>query len=159
MAVVFACQPDDDFPDLENPLAIKPALLSGTWVAQKVVQYDQEALDNGFPDDVQAQDITSLFPFSQYTITFNLDEQGRPSTYSITPGTAPNFLKLNNGTWKLDDPVFATMISMTSTSDIHAASFRIKQLDDDVIKLQVLRNDAADNTLYSYYEYEFVKSN
>jgi hypothetical protein len=159
IGIILSCQPDDDFPDLENPLAIKPSLLQGTWVAEKVVQYDQEALDNGFPTEVVEQDITALFPFSQYRLTFSLDEAGRPGTYTITAGEAPNFLNLNNGDWTLDNPVFATVISMSNTSDVNAASFRIRQLDADRITLHVLRNDATDNTLYSYYEYDFVKSN
>jgi hypothetical protein len=159
LTAILSCQPDTDFPNLENPLAIKPSLLSGTWVARKVTQYDQEALDNGFPENVQKQDITSLFPFETYTITFAVDDAGRPGTYIVAQGQAPNFLKLNQGTWTVDHPIFATIIDMSNTAEVTSASFRIKQLEDNVITLQILRNDIDDNTLYSYYEYEFSKAN
>lgn len=157
LSVALSCQPDDDYPDLQDPLAVKPTLLSGTWTAERVIQYDQEALDNGFPMEVVEQDITALFPFSDYKLTFELDENGRPSEYSIDAGTAPNFLSLTSGTWTLDDPVFATVITLSNTANIHATSFRIQQLTENRIILNVLRNDANDNTLYSYYRYDFVK--
>jgi len=159
LSVALSCQPDDDYPALQDPLTVKPALLSGTWTAERVVQYDQEALDNGFPTEVVEQDITALFPFSEYKLTFELDEKGRPSEYSINAGDAPNFLSLTNGTWTLDDPVFATVITLNNTADIHATAFRIEQLNKDRITLHVMRNDANDNTLYSYYKYDFVKTN
>ena len=159
LSVALSCQPDDDFPDLDDPLAVKPTLLSGTWTAERVIQYDQEALDNGFPTEVVEQDITALFPFSDYKLTFELDEKGRPSEYSINAGDAPNFLSLTGGTWTLDDPVFATVITLSSTSNINATSFRIQHLSKDRIVLNVLRTDATDNTtVYSYYRYDFVKN-
>jgi hypothetical protein len=157
VAFVLSCQPENDFPELKNPLAIKPALLEGSWKVAKVTQYDQEALDNGYPSDVQSREITDAFPFSEYQIEFMLDESGRPANYKITPGSAPNFLKLNEGKWSVNDPVFATEIRMTSPTDPNTASFKIKKLSENVIQLQVLRKDAADGTLYSFYEYEFVK--
>jgi Domain of unknown function (DUF5004) len=155
--VLVACQPEDDFPALENPLALKTTLLNGTWTASKVRQYDKEAIDNGFPDDIQARDITALFPFTEYKITFNLDASGRPGTFVVVPGASPNFLSLNQGTWALDDYVFATRINLTNVTDVNSSTFRITVLEPAKILLQIVRNDAGDNTEYSYYEYEFVK--
>ncbi len=157
LALAVSCQPNDDFPALQNPIPLKPALLNGTWTVKSVTQFDREASDNGFPVEIQKRDITTLFPFTQYKVTFNLQADGRPGAFEVVPGTSPNFLTLNKGVWSLDDYVFATKITLTSPSDVNASSFRIKVLNSNSIKLQVVRNDAADNTEYSYYEYEFTK--
>lgn len=156
--LAFACQPDDDFPELVDPLAIKPGVLSGTWKVAKVVQYDKEALDNGFPPDVQQRDITSVFPFSEYTIKFDLDASGRPAAFTVTPGNAPNFLNLASGLWSVDDFVFTTRIMLSNPAQVGESSFRVKVLNRDQIRLQIVRNDLNDNTEYSFYEYEFVKN-
>lgn len=155
--LAMACTPNQDFPELQNPLALKPGLLNGTWSVVKVVQYDKEASDDGFPTAVQERDITLLFPFTTYKVTFNLQNDGRPGTFTVTPGTSPNFLSLNEGIWTLDDYVFATTISLTNPAEVNASAFRVKVLDKNAIRLQVVRNDALDNTEYSYYEYEFTK--
>lgn len=156
--VVFACQPDDDFPALRNPLALKPVLLNGTWTVTKVTQFDREALDNGFPDEVASREITEVLPFTEFSITFNLDTEGRPGTFSVNAGNAPNLLILESGIWSLDNNVFTTVIGLSNPAEPDAASFRVKQLEDERILLQLVRNDAVDNTEYSYYEYVFTKN-
>jgi|GEM_PF-4240859 len=157
-AVLVACQKDDNFPAIDNPIPLKPALLSGTWTTTKVVQFDKEAVDNGFPTDIQKRDITSSFPFTDYKIKFDVDASGKPTNYIVTPGNAPNFLTLNQGIWVLDDFVFATTLTLTNPADVNASAFRIKRLESNKISLQLVRNDAIDNTEYSYYEYEFTKN-
>lgn len=158
VVLAAACQKDDNFPELTNPIPLKPNLLSGTWSAIKVVQFDKEAVDNGFPTDVQKKDLTSLFPFADFKIKFDLDASGKPGAFTVTPGNAPNFLTLNSGIWALDDYVFATRISLTDPTNVNASAFRIKRLESNKISLQIVRNDFNDNTEYSYYEYEFTKN-
>jgi hypothetical protein len=157
LIAAIACQPENDFPTLENPLALKTEVLQGSWTVNKVVQYDKEAIDNGFPADVQSLEITDLFNFSEFKITFNLQESGLPGTFIVEAGSAPNFLRLTNGTWSLDDYVFATEISLNNVIDVNGAAFRVKLLKDNLIQLQIVRNDLVDDTEYSYYEYELIK--
>jgi hypothetical protein len=156
--LLISCQKDDDFPELENPIPLKPNLLNGTWTTTKVVQFDKEAIDNGFPVEIQKRDLTSLFPFSDFKIQFELDSSGKPGVFTVTTGNAPNFLTLNSGIWTLDDYVFATKISLTDPSNVNSSTFRIKRLESNKISLQVVRNDLNDNTEYSFYEYEFTKN-
>jgi hypothetical protein len=158
MVLVAACQKDDNFPELSNPIPLKPALLSGTWTTSKVVQFDKEAVDNGFPADVQKKDLTTAFPFADFKIKFDLDATGKPGVFTVTPGNAPNFLTINTGNWTLDDYVFATNISLADPGNVNASAFRIKRLESNKISLQIVRNDFTDNTEYSYYEYEFTKN-
>jgi hypothetical protein len=157
LIAVIACQPENDFPTLENPLALKTEVLEGTWIVSKVVQYDKEAIDNGFPEDVQSLDVTDLFNFNEFKLTFNLQESGLPGTFMVEEGSAPNFLGLTNGTWSLDDYVFATQIALNNIADVNASAFRVKLLKENLIQLQIVRNDLIDATEYSYYEYELIK--
>lgn len=155
-----------DYPELEETLTIKTEFLKGTWKVAKVTQYDQQAIGNAYPKEVQSMDITSLFPFSQYTITFNLDAQNKPSTYTITPGQAPNLIALTSGRWEVDNPVFATRIAMFDPNSTSSGTFVVKRINNERIILRVERRDADSNpnepdpnkkTLLVYYEYEFTR--
>jgi Domain of unknown function (DUF5004) len=158
VCLLGACQPDSDFPNLDDPLSIKTASLSGTWVVQKVTLFDQEAIDNGFPEAVQKQDITAKFPFAEFEVKFDIDNQGNPSTFTVTPGNAPNFLSLNTGQWSVDHPIFTTTIRLFDTTNPNASSFRVKQINKDLITLQFLRNaNDSGSTLYLFYEYEMKR--
>ncbi len=162
LVVGFACSPPK-YPELEGQLTIKTDFLRGTWKTTKVIQYDQEAIDNGFPKEVQSMDITSSAPFNEYTITFDLDAQGKPSTYTLTPGQSPNFLALTSGNWAIDNPVFATKLTFFSPNSTLAGKFIVKRVDSNRIILRMERRDADANkpvdekTMFLYYEYEFVK--
>lgn len=148
-----------DYPEIEEPISVKVSELNGTWRVSKVTQFDQEAIDNGFPEDVQKRDITAQFPFAEYNLAFTLDAQGRPATFLVTPGNAPNFLAINSGSWSVDHPVFTTQINLFDATNPNSAAFRVKRISSDVIALQLLRNAADDaNTLYLFYEYEFTKN-
>lgn len=159
---ISACRPN--YPELVEPLSIKTNYLKGTWKASKVTQYDQEAIDNGFPVSVQQQDITSNYPFSDYTITFNLDAQGKPSTYTLTPGTAPNYLALSSGQWSVDHPVFTTQILFSNPTSTIGGRFIVNRIDKDRITLRMERRDADGanpdpnkRTMFLFYEYEFTR--
>lgn len=159
---INSCRPN--YPELVEPLSVKTTYLKGTWKASKVTQYDQEAIDNGFPVSVQQQDITSNYPFSDYTIVFNLDAQGKPSTYTLTPGTAPNYLALTSGNWSVDHPVFATKIMFTDPNITTAGKFVVKMIDKNRLTLRMERRDAASpnpdpdkRTMFLFYEYEFTR--
>lgn len=159
---INGCRPN--YPELVEPLSVKTSYLKGTWKTIKVTQYDQEAIDNGFPMSVQQQDITSNYPFSDYTITFNLDAQGRPSTYTLTPGTAPNYLALTSGNWSVDHPVFTTKIMFTDPNVITSGKFAVKMIDKNRLTLRMERRDTAGSnpdpdkrTMFLFYEYEFTR--
>ncbi len=153
----WSCQNDDNFLEFENPIPLKTEVLRGIWKARQVVQFDKEALDNGFPEDIQYKDITALFPFDEYQIEFSLDAEGRPAAFTITPGGAPNFLNILSGIWELDDLVFTKSISLSNPIEFSASTLRVEVLAEDVIKLHIVRSDLNDNTEYSYYQYVFVK--
>ncbi len=143
--------------DTDNLLSIKTNYLKGNWVVSKVVQYDQEAIDNGFPVDVQSKDITTTYPFTDYKVTFNLDDAGKPTNYTITPGASPNYLSLNSGSWAVDNPVATTKITFFDNNITNNASFVVKTIEKDKLVLRVERRGSTDNTLFLFYEYTFVR--
>ena len=153
-----ACMPPK-YPELEKTLTLRVAELGGTWKASKVTQYDQVAIDNAYPVSVQSMDITNAYTFSQYTITFNLDAQNRPTTYSVTTGTAPNFLALTAGNWSVDHPVFATKLEFFQQNNTLSGNFVVKSINKDKIILRMQRKDADANSAPTllYYEYEFIR--
>ena len=153
-----SCSPPD-YPSLDKTIPLRIADLAGTWRASKVVQYDQQAIDNAYPVSVQSMDITNAYAFSQYTLTLNLDTQNRPTTYTVTPGTAPNFLALTEGNWSVDHPVFVTKLDFFQSNSTSSGRFVVKSIEKDKIILRMQRKDAdATNTpTLLYYEYEFTR--
>lgn len=153
-----------DYAELEETLTIKTEFLAGTWKVAKVMQYDQEAIDNGFPKEVQSLDITGTAPFGEYTLKLDVDAQGKPSTYTLTPGQAPNYLALTSGNWSVDNPVFTTVLSFFSPNSTLSGRFIVKRIDANRIILRMERRDAngtnpdlSKRTMFLYYEYEFTK--
>lgn len=145
-----------NYPEIEDPLSIKTAYLKGSWVATKIVQYDQEAIDNDFPVDVQSKELTSLYSFTDYKITFNLDDAGKPTTYQITPGNAPNYMGLSAGNWSVDNPVFTRQITCFDNNLVANASLTVKRIENNQLVLRVERRDLQNN-FFSFYEYTFAR--
>lgn len=157
LLTISSCQNEDNLLELEDPLTLKPDLLEGTWTTTKVEQFDQEAINNGFPEEVQHIDITSIFPFEEFELQFTLDEEGRPDSFVITTGNSPNLLGITSGKWVLDDYVFAREISLYNSAELSDASLRIEILEETGIILHIVRLDANDGTEYSYYQFQLQK--
>lgn len=158
LAIYFlsACQPESDFPEIEEPTSLKAEKLQGTWTLSSVIQVDQEAEDNGFPEDVQSLDITNLFDFQSITLTFNLDTEGRPSDFTVNrPETVPNFF-VESGTWSLPHPVFATEVYLTNPISTGNAILTVERITSNEFKFRVNRKDEA-GTSFIRYDYTFTK--
>lgn len=151
-----ACQPESDFPEIENPTSLKPEKLQGMWTLSSVIQTDQDAVDNNFPTEVQSMDITSLFPFTSVTLTFNLDAQGRPSDFTVNrPEEVPEFF-LDAGNWTLPHPVFASEIYLANPSQANNTILTVEKITDNELRFRVVRKDEA-GTGFLRYDYTFTK--
>lgn len=134
--------------------------LSGTWKLSKVIQTDEDAKNKGFTYDavnVQQMDITNVFPYSDYKLTFNM-EGNAPTTFTAVPGNAPKIIGLTSGKWLLDDPNYPKVISMvngTDTARITLGSYPMGQTP--VLKVRQERRDATTGKLLISYSYEFTK--
>ncbi len=82
--------------------------VSGTWVmnaTKGLLQDDEIAKANS--ESVTQMDLTDKFTFASFTITFNVDANNKPTTYSVG-GTAPQLLPAS-GYWDLDYPYPSTV--------------------------------------------------
>ena len=93
--------------------------IEGTWVATKVIQVDETAVSQG--GLYQEMDLTDLYNFTSYSITFNLDSDTLPSTFSIETGGAPSFID-TMGNWSFNDNNFPTEIHFTHSDSANFTS-------------------------------------
>ena len=151
----MACE-EDDFDDVTTePLSVNTGLLAGTWTLNTVVQVDQDAVDNGFPEAVQKQDITDLYAWSETTITFNLDAEGNPETFSVNEGSAPNYL-VTSGEWSVDHPVFTSEIELTGETEDDKSILVIEDIQETRLTARIERT-STDDIVFVRYDVVFVK--
>lgn len=166
IAVLAGCKQNTP-PDMQNPAAIKSDMIAGTWRVNQVVQYDFEArIIQNAPQSALMLDITNLFPFSGQTITFNVDNQGRPTTYTTNAGGAPVFF-LPTGNWNLEHPVFSSRINLSNTTNPRASFLAIREVKPNRLRVKFYRFNQGTNLSAAtvaiqdasnvVYEYELVR--
>lgn len=151
-ASVLACQPDE-FPN-NKPLDKVVPKLWGTWQLTSVIQQDNDAVNKGFPTFAQSQDVTNDFPFTDFQLVLNADEEGNPTTYTITLGDSPNIIGgPTNGTWTVDDVDFPSQIEF-GTAMIQLGSFA--ELDNGEMQLSLVRLQPKGDELQAVVTYQYI---
>lgn len=119
---VFIGACEEDTYEFGEPFS-KVEGINGSFVLTQVIQVDERTtnFDNTF-------EISEFFIGSEpAVISFN----GTDFTYSLTPGTAPNFLGATSGSWKFDNNEFPTRIELgTSNPVILNLSKTIRSIDN-----------------------------
>lgn len=147
----LACQPDE-FPAIGGRDKVLPKL-SGTWTLNRVIQNDNDAERKGFPMFAQTQDVTNDFPFSEFSITLNVDAAGSPTTYNIVTGNSPNIIgDVTSGNWTVDDVDFPSKILFDEVS-IELGSFA--ELNNGNMQFKLIRY--LDEQSVVTYQYIFIK--
>ncbi|MEN7549089.1 DUF5004 domain-containing protein [Rapidithrix thailandica] len=113
---VSACQPDD-FPAIGDKVN-KIEGIEGDWSVQSVKQIDEIALNDGALN--YEMDITDLFDFDDYHISFTSDDEGNPATFEVK-GKAPNYVD-TEGTWQFDNVEFPTKVMLFTDGATEATS-------------------------------------
>jgi hypothetical protein len=103
----------DEFGGVGEPFN-RATQLQGTWSISMVKQVDEIARERGYPMLVQEMDLTDLFPYQEYQISFTVDENGNPFGFSVQQGNAPSIIPFTQGTWDFDDRRFPSKILFTS---------------------------------------------
>jgi len=151
---VASCQPEEDFGDIGEPFAT-PESTIGDFQLERVVQVDNDAVNNNYPAAVQRLDLTSDYPYNQVVFSFQANGT-EPTTFAVTnPGNAPIFL--SNGTWKFDDSRGARKIIISQANGRrdtleYGKSYRPS---DNKLGLRLLRR-SGNRTLVTY-EMNFVR--
>ncbi len=145
-------------PDALKDLGMERDLLTslnGTWKLVKATQVDEDAKVKGFP--YQQLDITNLFPYTDFV--FNLTVAGgAPTTFSATPGSAPKLIKLNSGTWTVDNlkyPKNLFLTNGTSADTVSLGGYPVGAAT--TLKLRKEKRDFSTGKLLISYTYEFTK--
>lgn len=158
VAVLFSgCRPEE-FKEIGEVRDI-PASMGGVWKLTKVTQKDEESARKGFP--YSELDLTSLFPYTQFTLNLNVDNNLSPSTFTSTPGSSPDIIGLSSGTWRLDDATAPTRINFTQGATTKSVTLGSYPLGGNTkLKFKIDKRDAdpaANNKLLISYTYEFTK--
>jgi hypothetical protein len=153
--LLAACSPAEH-KELGAPRNIM-ASLTGTWKLIKATQVDEPSAAKGFP--FKEMDITTLFPYTDFRLTFN---SGSPGTFTTTAGGSPKIIKLTSGSWAVDNPEYPQKITLTSgstTEVITLGAYPVGAMT--TLKLKVQRYEAvtppAIAKLLITYTYEFAK--
>ncbi len=147
----------EDPPDIGEPFD-RVSNLSGTWNLTEVIQNDEDAIRKGFPTFVQSLEVTELFPFTDLSLTLNVNEEGNPSTFTVTPGNSPNIFGAESGSWSLDDPDAPSEITFEGGITIQLDTYL--GLTEGVLNLKLTRFETrSDGSQVAFlsYDYEFVK--
>ena len=129
--------------------------LAGTWKISSVTQKDENAANFGWP--YQTTDLTSLFPYTDFTLTLNMNGNV-PTTFTAAPGQAPKIITLTSGSWTVDDPTYPQVLTLANGSD--TAKVTLGSYPSGInpsLKVAVARRDAASGKLLISYSYVFVK--
>ncbi|HVU58589.1 MAG TPA: DUF5004 domain-containing protein [Puia sp.] len=131
------------------------ASLAGTWKISKVTQKDENAANFGWP--YQVTDLTSLFPYTDFTLTLNMNG-GAPATFTTTPGQSPRIITIASGNWSVDDPVYPKVLTLAGASDTATITLGSYPTEvDPTLKITLAKHDAATGRLLISYSYVFVK--
>lgn len=105
--------------------------ITGEFILTKVIQADERStnLDNTF-------DISEFFIGSTPAV---LSFNGSDFSYTLSPGTAPNFLGGTSGSWKFDDNDFPTQILLGSGTPVILDLDRTIRSIDNTLEFRVSR--------------------
>jgi len=149
-----ACRPDK-FEDTGAVRNVKTSF-GGTWKLSKVTQKDEDAAQKGFP--YSTLDLTTLFPYTDYSITLNVTNSGQTTTFTTTPGNSPAVIAVANGDWSAGPTQYPTYLAFkqgSATDTLTLGSYPAG--GRNVLQLKKERRDASTGKLLVSYTYEFTK--
>ncbi len=158
LAILFAgCRPEA-FKEIGEPRDI-PTSFAGVWKLTKVTQKDEESARKGFP--YSELELTNLFPYTQFTLTLNLDNNQAPSNFTVNAGSSPDIIGLTTGSWRVDSEEAPTKINFSQgavTRSVTLGAYPVGSNTKLQFKLEKRDADpAANNKLLISYTYEFTK--
>lgn len=154
-----ACK-QDELKDI-GPARQVISAMKGNWSLNSVIQVDEYAKDKQFP--FTTVELTDLYPYREAKLTLNTTEDHKPSTFSISFGNSPKFLKLTQGNWTVDNndaPKTMTLTSGATTDQITIGKYGL--LDQGQLLLSVKKyqvGSKGERTLVLSNNYYFKKAN
>lgn len=152
---ILSCQPDK-FEAIGNPADI-PSSFVGSWKLTKALQVDEDVKRKGSSFIFNTIDLTTLFPYTDFTLTLNADNSGSPTTFTANAGGSPAIIGLTAGNWSVDDgkaPKALIFKNGATTEQVTLGAYPIG--GNNKLTFRIERKDAAGKLMISY-TYEFTK--
>ena len=134
--------------------------LAGNWKLDSIIQFDQTAVDKGFPAFVQRLNITSLFPYSTVTVKFTDAGTGSAGTYAFTnPGNAPLFVA-TSGNYSFFDNGGSERLKFVGTNRADTIDFsKAYRVSDNKLALRYNRAFyTGAKKMFVYYDFNFSRN-
>ncbi len=148
-----SCEPVE-YGEIGDPFS-KLEAIEGTWIATEVIQIDETALAQG--GLYTEMDLTNLFNFTSYSITFNLDGEMQSSTFSVNDGGAPSFID-STGTWAFNNSEFPDEIYFTLPDSLgYTSKLKLIAPPRDQNPLRMKFQRFSGEKLIVSYRYNFEK--
>ncbi len=158
--ILNACEPEAISPIGESRNVLSS--LKGTWSLSSFIQVDEFAKSSNFP--FKTVDYTNVYPYKEAKITFNVDDQNKPTTFAINYGNSPKFIKVTTGNWKVDNTDAPKTIVFSNTTTVKDSVIigKYQSLDNNELQLTVRRyqvDSKGNQKLVISNNYYFKKSN
>lgn len=155
MVSLVACQPDK-IEAIGAPRDI-PSSFVGSWKLSKAVQVDEDVKRKGSSFIFNTLDLTTLFPYTDFALTLNADNNGSPTTFTANAGGSPAIIGLTGGSWSVDDgkaPKVLIFKNGATTEQVTLGAYPIG--GNNKLTFRIERKDATGKVMISY-TYEFTK--
>ncbi|HAA13971.1 MAG TPA: hypothetical protein DCE41_20700 [Cytophagales bacterium] len=147
---VGGCRPEP-FAPIGEPLD-RVAGLVGDWSVVSVTQIDEVKL--ALEEADFSKDVTNLFGFYDFAVTF-----AEGGGFTVTPGEAPNFVGVTEGTWAFDNADYPTALQLTETGGTDpSATFALNRLPQEDLNLELRFERYNEGELVLSYVYVFEKA-
>ena len=134
--------------------------LVGNWKLDSIIQFDQSAVDKGFPTFVQRLNITTLFPYNTVSVKFTDAGTGTAGTYAFTnPGNAPLFVA-PSGNYSFFDNGGSERLKLVGTSRTDSIDFaKAFRASDNKLALRYNRAFfTGTKKVFVYYDFNFSRN-
>lgn len=156
--LIISCKKIDYAP-VGDSITLEKNLI-GNWKVDSVIQVDQNAVDKGFPSNVQRLNITSLFTYNTVSVVFTDGGTGKAGTYAFTnPGGAPLFVA-PSGNWAFIDNGGALRVKVSNGTRADTLDFaRAYRATDNKLALRYNRAFyTGTKKVFLYYDFNFSKN-
>ena len=156
--LIISCKKIDYAP-IGDSITLEKNLI-GNWKLDSIIEVDQNAVDKGFPENVQKLNITGLFAYNTVSVQFTDGGTGNTGTYAFTnPGNAPLFVA-TSGNWAFVEnggPVRVKVSSGTRSDTLDFA--KAYRATDNKLALRYNRAFyTGTKKVFVYYDFNFSKN-
>lgn len=134
--------------------------LIGNWKLDSIIQFDQTAVDKGFPAFVQRLNITSIYAYNTVSVKFTDAGTGIAGTYAfVNPGNAPLFVA-PSGNYSLFENGASQRLKLAGAAQTDSIDFgKAYRVSDNKLALRYNRAFyTGSKKIFVYYDFNFSRN-